>query len=208
MLCLFTDSVGQPTGTGVQPPAYYPSYQMPPFPIFIIPYPLPIVPSPASCPCYLVNPGNETTSQGQSPQGQSPQGQSPQGQSPYGPGNQGQTYAPYGIIGYVPVLFVPYCPGKNGGMSTAQENFPNAVSVPYSCKQCQQRGDARDNTSYFSRFNNGRSVDFGELKKINSSGELEHFLKNAVRPSRKGMRRLSAGMASLRGDTKFKKPSA
>lgn len=184
---------------------------MPPFPIFITPYPLPIVPSPGSCPCYLVNPGNDTTqgqsSQGQSPHGQSPQGQAPngqyQGQSPHAP-SHGQTYAPYGIIGFIPVLFVPYCPGSASGMNTAQENFPNAVSVPYNCKQCQQRGAGRDFNSYLGRLNNGRSVDFGELKKISSAGELEHFLKNAVKPSRKGMRRLSAGLASLRGDSNDK----
>lgn len=191
---------------------------MPPFPIFVIPYPLPIVPSPGSCPCYLVNPGNNTTTQGQSPQGQHPQGQypegqspqgqfpqgqSPQGQSPYAPSN-GQAYAPYGIIGFVPVVFVPYCPGNANGMNTAQENFPNAVSVPYNCKQCQQRGAGRDAYSYFGRLNNGRSVDFGDLKKISSPGELEHFLKHAVKPSRKGMRKLSAGAASLRDDKKKK----
>lgn len=175
---------------------------MPPFPIFIIPYPLPIVPSPGSCPCYLVNPGNNSTNQGQSSNGQAPQGQY-QGQSPYAPSN-GQAYAPYGIIGFVPVLFVPYCPGSANGMNTAQENFPNAVSVPYTCKQCQQRGVGRDFNSYLGRINNGRSVDFGDLKKISSAAELEHFLKNAVKPSRKGMRRLSAGKASMRSDSNDK----
>lgn len=152
---------------------------MPPFPIYVIPYPLPIVPSPGSCPCYLVNPGNNSTSQGQTP--------------------QSQGYAPYGIIGFVPVVFVPYCPGNTGGMNTAQENFPNAVSVPYSCAQCKNR----NSYATAGRFNLGRSIDVGELKEINSPSELETFLKTAVKTSRRGMRRLSAA-SNLRSEVKQK----
>lgn len=168
------DSLGQPTGTGVQPPNYPPSGQQPPFPIYVIPYPLPIVPSPGSCPCYLLNPGRNDTTAVSQPQGQAP------------PSYQGQ--APYGIIGFIPVVFLPSCPGNGHDMQMVQQSFPNAVPVPYNCAQCQQN---RDISRYLGRLNGGRSADFGDLKEIKSVQELEDLLKKQIKPMKKMLRRIS-----------------
>lgn len=182
----FTDSEGSPSGTGVQPPATVPSGQMPPFPIYVIPYPLPIVPSPASCPCYLLKPGQNDTTQGQP-------GQAPPATAP--PQNQHQNqpqYAPYGIIGFVPVVFVPYCPGNGNGMNNAQQNFPNAVPVQYNCAQCQAN---RDIYQYLGRLNGGRSADkdyLKDLKEIKSLNELDDLLRNQIKPLEKSIRTIAA----------------
>lgn len=181
------DSVGAPSGTGVQPPVYPPPSQQPPFPIYVIPYPLPIVPSPASCPCYLLNPG-------QNNQQSSPQMQ--YNQYPY------QGYQPYGIIGFIPVVFVPNCPGNNTGMQTAQQNFPNAVSVPYNCGQCQASNDIY---RYFGRLNGGRSIEMNDLKEIKSLPELENLLKNQIKPPRKSLRRIAVNARVLDDMTNDKK---
>lgn len=158
---------------------------MPPFPIYVIPYPLPIVPSPASCPCYLLKPGqNETNVQAQGPQATAP----PHYQ------NQPQ-YPPYGIIGFVPVVFVPYCPGNASNMNSAQQNFPNAVPVQYSCNQCQASSDIY---RYLGRLNGGRSTgfkdlkDLKDLKEIKSLTELDDLLKNQIKPLEKSMHTIAA----------------
>lgn len=176
MFSLPLDSEGAPTGTGVQPPATVPSGQMPPFPIYVIPYPLPIVPSPGSCPCYLLNPGqNGTTTQGQvSP--------------PPNYQNQPQ-YAPYGIIGFVPVVFMPYCPGNGSTMNSAQQNFPNAVPMQYNCAQCQANSDIY---RYLGRQSGGRSTGFKDLKEIKSLSELEDLLRNQIKPLKKSVRTIGA----------------
>lgn len=144
---------------------------MPPFPIYVIPYPLPIVPSPGMCPCYLLNPGSNGTTETQG---------HGQGQQP--PSNGG--YAPYGIIGYVPVVFIPYCPGNNNNMQTAQQNFPDAVPVPYNCAQCQANRDAY---RYYGRLGGARSSNFGDLKELKSLDELEHLLKKQIKPMKKSL---------------------
>lgn len=144
---------------------------MPPFPIYVIPYPLPIVPSPGMCPCYLLNPGNNGTAVSQPPQ------------NAYNPG-----YAPYGIIGFLPVVFVPYCPGSSADMQTAQQSFPNAVPVPYNCAQCQANQNAY---RYFGRLNGGRSVKLDDLQEIKSLPELEDLLKNEIKPPRRSLKRIA-----------------
>lgn len=150
---------------------------MPPFPIYVIPYPLPIVPSPGSCPCYLLNPGKNDSNTVPQEQGQS-----------Y-PMNQGY-YSPYGIIGFIPVVFVPSCPGNVTDMQTAQQNFPNAVPVPYNCAQCQS---SRNIYRYLGRINGARSTDFkiNDLKEIKSIPELENLLKNQIKPMKKSLRRIA-----------------
>lgn len=151
---------------------------MPPFPIYVMPYPLPIVPSPASCPCYLLNPGqNNTNSAPQYPQN---------GQNAVASYNPG--YTPFGIIGFIPVLFVPYCPGNYSDMNTAQQSFPDAVSVPYNCAQCQAHN--RDIYQYLGRVNGGRSFEFDSFKEITSIPQLENVLKNDIKPPRKSLRRI------------------
>lgn len=152
---------------------------MPPFPIYVIPYPLPIVPSPSSCPCYLLNPGqNNTASNGQ-----------PTNAPQRPPSNQNQVYAPYGIIGYIPVVFIPYCPGQNSNMNNAQENFPEAVPVQYNCPQCEA---SRDFYRYFGRFNGGRSTGFKDLKELKSLAELDDLLKNKIKPMKTSIRNIAA----------------
>ena len=100
-----------------------------PYPVYVIPFPVNIVPSPSSCPCYLVTPGNGTSgaSQNQPPP--------PPPAHYYGQAQQGQ---PYGIIGYIPVVFYPYCPGNESNHEAIQTMFPSAVSAPYACNQCVQ----------------------------------------------------------------------
>lgn len=110
-------------------------------------------------------------------------------------------YAPYGIIGFVPVVFVPYCPGNASGMNSAQQNFPNAVPVPYNCAQCQA---SRDVYSYLGRLNGGRSLDFGDLKEIKSLSELEHLLKHQIKPMKKSLRRIAVRARVLDDETNDK----
>lgn len=184
------DSEGQPSGTGVQPPIYPPASQMPPFPIYVIPYPLPIVPSPGSCPCYLLNPSKNDSTTTSVSQAQNQQN------------INNQAYTPYGIIGFIPVVFVPNCPGNNNEMQTAQQNFPNAVSVPYNCAQCQA---SRDVYRYFGRVNGGRSVDFSDLKAIKSLPELENLLKNEIKPPRRSLKRIAVHARVLDKVTNDKK---
>lgn len=152
---------------------------MPPFPIYVIPYPLPIVPAPASCPCYLMNPGNNATSSGS---------QKPDMQ------NQQQPYAPYGIIGFVPIVFIPYCPGAGNGMQ-GMENFPNAVPVQYNCAQCQANSAFRG----FTRFNGARSQTLSELMEITSLEQLDHLLINEIRPMKTSLRQIAAHPRILDG---------
>lgn len=113
----------------------------------------------------------------------------------------GPAYAPYGIIGFVPVVFVPYCPGNATGMNSAQQNFPNAVPVPYNCAQCQAN---RDVYKYLGRLNGGRSVDFADLKEIKSLTELENLLKNEIKPMKKSLRRIAVRAKVLDDETNDK----
>lgn len=175
-LFVSTVSDNQPSGTGVQPPPNQQG-QMPPFPIYVIPYPLPIVPVPSSCPCYLMNPGNNGTDNGGSSQSQGQPDQQ----------YQQQGYAPYGIIGFVPIVFIPYCPGYGNNMQSMQ-NFPNAVPVQYNCGQCQANNAYRG----YARFNGGRSRALSDLKEITSLAELDHLLINEIRPMKKSLRKIAA----------------
>lgn len=124
------------------------------------------------CPCYLLNPGSNGTTATQG------QGQGQQQSSNVG-------YAPYGIIGYVPVVFVPYCPGTSTGMQTAQQNFPNAVPVPYNCAQCQASRDI------YRRLNGARSSNFGDLKEIKSLDELQNLLKKQIKPMKRSLHQIA-----------------
>lgn len=91
---------------------------------------MPIVPSPGSCPCYLVSPnGTESSSVPPSP--------------PQLPPN----IPPNAVIGYIPVVFYPYCPGNSTNAQEVQPMFPSAVTVPYQCSQC----DASSSPSVFYR---------------------------------------------------------
>lgn len=106
---------------------------------------------------------------------------------PQQPSNQGY-YAPYGIIGFVPVVFVPFCPGNNSDMNSAQQNFPNAVPVPYNCGQCQANQNLY---RYFGRMGGARSV-LTDFKEIKSIGELENLIKKQIKPLKKSLPRIAA----------------
>lgn len=81
-------------------------------------------PNPASCPCYLVEPNKEPSTT------TTP---SPPIQQPLNP-----SIPPYGILGFIPVIFFPSCPGNHTDTKLVQSINPYAVPVPYSCSQCQQ----------------------------------------------------------------------
>lgn len=97
-------------------------------PVNVIPYPLPIVPNPGSCPCYFVPPTSNSTDR--------PQVQQP---TTFDVNN-----LPEGaVIGFVPVVFYPSC-GGHGGVSKESLSsklepvFPSAYQVPYKCSYCEQ----------------------------------------------------------------------
>lgn len=139
------------------------------YPFFIIPFPvqLPNLPSPTACPCYLVNSNNsnslgeQASTQPSINQANGPFPQFPIGGLPPGinlqavaglnlqqqPGsqqggqllNQQLNFMPYGILGFIPVIFFPYCPGaSNFNFSQIQPQLPAALPFPYPCSQCQQ----------------------------------------------------------------------
>lgn len=96
-------------------------------PVNIIPYPLPIVPNPGSCPCYFVPPTNNSTIQAQQQQQQQPTfdlNNLPEG----------------AVIGFIPVVFYPSCSGASKELlsSKLEPIFPSAYQVPYKCSYCEQ----------------------------------------------------------------------
>lgn len=97
-------------------------------PVNIIPYPLPIVPNPGSCPCYFVPPTSNSTGQ-QSQQQLQQQAAFDLNNLPEG-----------AVIGYVPVVFYPSCgaASKESLSSKLEPVFPSAYQVPYKCSFCEQ----------------------------------------------------------------------
>lgn len=94
-------------------------------PVNIIPYPLPIVPNPGSCPCYFVPPTSNSTDQQQQLQQQ---------------GTFDLNNLPEGaVIGFVPVVFYPSCgvASKEALSSKLAPVFPSAYQVPYKCSFCE-----------------------------------------------------------------------
>jgi len=95
----------------------------------------PVVPNPANCPCFLVSPTGKNSASETSPT--TPPTPSPAFFQPH-PGVQHNQISPYGIIGYIPVIFYPFC-NNNGTVAApvgAPPMFPAAFSVPYPCSQC------------------------------------------------------------------------
>jgi len=94
-------------------------------PVNVIPYPLPIVPNPGSCPCYFVPPtGNSTGYQQLQQQAAFDLNNLPEG----------------AVIGFVPVVFYPSCgaASKEALSSKLEPVFPSAYQVPYKCSFCEQ----------------------------------------------------------------------
>lgn len=88
---------------GVQPPSS----------INIKPFSLPIRPNPQACPCYLVEPNNNTNV-----------------------ATSSTLTSVFGQLGFIPVIFVPYCPGNEMDSNKMRIMFPSATPVPYACDTC------------------------------------------------------------------------
>lgn len=86
----------------------------PPSFINVKPFSLPIGPDPQACPCYLVEPNNSTNVIATSTTPASIIGQ----------------------FGFIPVIFVPYCPGDETDSSKMKVMFPSATPVLYACDTC------------------------------------------------------------------------
>lgn len=88
---------------GVQPPSF----------INDKPFSLPIGPNPQACPCYLVEPKNNTNV-----------------------ATSSTLTSVIGQLGFIPVIFVPYCPGNEMDSNKMKIMFPSASPVPYACETC------------------------------------------------------------------------
>lgn len=88
---------------GVQPPSS----------INIKPFSLPTGPNPQACPCYLVEPNNNTNV-----------------------ATSSTLTSVIGQLGFIPVIFVPYCPDNEMDSSKMKIMFPSATPVPYACDTC------------------------------------------------------------------------
>lgn len=93
-------------------------------PVNVIPYPLPIVPNPGSCPCYYVPPTGNSTVQQQQQQSNFDLNNLPEG----------------AVIGFIPVVFYPSCGGASKDVLSSKLDpvFPSAYQVPYKCSYCEQ----------------------------------------------------------------------
>lgn len=85
----------------------------PPNSINVKPFSLPIGPDPQACPCYLIESNNNT--------------------------NVSASTTPIpviGQVGFIPVIFVPYCPGDETDSNKMKVMFPSVTPVPYACEAC------------------------------------------------------------------------
>lgn len=74
----------------------------------------PVGPDPKACPCYIVDSNNATSQTTTS-----------------------TTSTPLiGQLGFIPVIFVPYCPGGDADSDQMKAMFPTATPVPYPCNVC------------------------------------------------------------------------
>lgn len=80
------------------------------------PFSLPIGPNPQACPCYLVEPKNNTNV-----------------------ATSSTLTSVIGQLGFIPVIFVPYCPGNEMDSNKMKITFPSATPVPYACNTCDTR---------------------------------------------------------------------
>lgn len=86
----------------------------PPHPINVESFTLgPLGPNPQACPCYLVESYKENDIIGST------------------------TSTPLiGQLGFIPVIFVPYCPGNKADSQKMKLIYPSATPVPYACNAC------------------------------------------------------------------------
>jgi len=121
---------------GVQPPSS----------INVKPLSLPIGPNPQACPCYLVEPNNNTNV-----------------------ATSSTLTSVIGQLGFIPVIFVPYCPDNKMDSNKMKIMFPSATPVPYACATC----DIQDNNFVV------KTLDINQLGNID-------YLKEALNQSNLG----------------------
>ena len=149
-------------------------------PIYVVPYPVPIVPAPGNCPCYLVSPTSNETSESATPPPFTTQS----------PSSHSQGFVPQGVIGYIPVVFFPFCPENHTNPDMIQPYFPQAFPVPYPCQQCQnpnvlpgQRKSSFSKRNQLSDINKFTDPNF--YPSLAFSNFLEESNKNVSRDPRK-----------------------
>jgi len=118
----------------------------PPSSINVKPLSLPVGPNSQACPCYLVEPNNNTNV-----------------------ATSSTLTSIIGQLGFIPVIFVPYCPGKEMDSNKMKLMFPSATPVPYACDTC----DTQDNKFVV------KTLDINQLGKID-------YLKEALYQSNLG----------------------
>jgi len=121
---------------GVQPPSS----------INVKPLSLLIGPNPQACPCYLVEPNNNTNV-----------------------ATSSTLTSVIGQLGFIPVIFVPYCPDNEIDSNKMKIMFPSATPVPYACATC----DTQDNKFVV------KTLDINQLGNID-------YLKEALNQSNLG----------------------
>lgn len=102
-------------------------------------------PDPQECPCYLVDSNNTASNVRPS------------------------TTTPAPLIGrlaFIPVIFIPYCPGNEEGSETVKSIFPSAMSVPYPCDMCSSN-------------NAGLQMKFLDLTQLGNIEHLQRALSQA-----------------------------
>lgn len=144
-------------------PGTDPNIGMSNWPFYVLPYPFPLgggANAPGNCPCNSGSSQNSNSGQQQQSQqpsvpsqqtssssssGSSSNSQSSQQQSASQNSSQLQTgwgqqlsQPPYGIIGFIPVVFFP-CLNQSQTAQIMQQMNPIALSYPGPCTQCQQQ---------------------------------------------------------------------
>lgn len=116
----------------------------PPSSINVKPFSLPIGPDPQACPCYLVESNNNTNI----------------------PAISTTPIPVIGQLGFIPVIFVPYCPGNETDSNKMKIMFPFATPVPYACNACA----TQDSTL---------GIQTLDVKQLNNINYLTEVLKQA-----------------------------
>ncbi|KAL0128874.1 hypothetical protein PUN28_003918 [Cardiocondyla obscurior] len=120
----------------------------PPSSINVKPFSLPVGPNPQACPCYLVEQNNNTNVETSS-----------------------TLTSVIGQLGFIPVIFVPYCPGNEMDSNKMKIMFPSATPVPYACNTC----DTQDSKFVVKALDINQLGSIDYLKEILSQTNLGFF---------------------------------
>lgn len=129
------------------------------YPLFVIPYPfaMPNIPFPSTCPCYYMESQKNNTNV-------SPARPQNLIQQHYGGGSSGGYPQMAGVIGFIPVLFVPFCGTNDTSRPNANYQspaFPSALTMQYPCSVCNYNQQQQQGIR-------GRSLDMQQLPEQNS----------------------------------------